>query len=48
LLEVPGQGHGPDADQVEKLRKLYARATKRSARKSGTKARRPATRGTRG
>jgi deoxyribonuclease-4 len=48
LLEVPGQGHGPDADEVEKLRKLYARATKRSARKSGTKARRPAARGTRG
>jgi deoxyribonuclease-4 len=48
LLEVPGAGHGPDADQVEKLKKLYARATKRSARKYGTKGRRPAARGTRG
>jgi deoxyribonuclease IV len=49
LLEVPGAGHGPDADQVQKLKKLYARATKkRSGRKSGTKARRPAARGTRG
>jgi deoxyribonuclease-4 len=35
LLEVPGRdGHGPDAEQMEKLRKLYAKATKRgSARK---------------
>jgi len=50
LLEVPGtDGHGPDAEQVKKLKALYARATKReSARKSGTKARRPVTRGTRG
>jgi deoxyribonuclease IV len=48
LLEVPGEGHGPDAEQVRKLKELYARATKRSARKSGTKARRPAARGTRG
>jgi deoxyribonuclease-4 len=50
LLEVPGvSGHGPDAEQVKKLKKLYARATKRGAgRRSGTKARRPAARGTRG
>jgi deoxyribonuclease-4 len=48
LLEVPGEGHGPDAEQLRKLKELYARATKRSARKSGTKARRPAARGTRG
>jgi deoxyribonuclease IV len=49
LLEVPGAGHGPDADQVQKLKKLYTRATrKRSGRRSGTKARRPAARGTRG
>jgi len=50
LLEVPGaDGHGPDAEQMEKLRKLYAKATKmRSARKSGSSARRPAARGTRG
>ncbi len=49
LLEVPGRdGHGPDAEQMEKLRALYARATKRSARSRGTKARRPAARGTRG
>jgi deoxyribonuclease IV len=32
LLEVPGtDGHGPDAEQMKKLRKLYARATRRSA-----------------
>jgi deoxyribonuclease-4 len=49
LLEVPGtDGHGPDAEQMEKLRKLHAKATKRSARSRGTKARRPAARGTRG
>jgi deoxyribonuclease IV len=49
LLEVPGtDGHGPDADQLAKLRALHARATKRSGRRSGTKARRPAARGTRG
>jgi deoxyribonuclease-4 len=50
LLEVPGaSGHGPDAEQMKKLRALYARATKRgSGRRSGTKARRPAARGTRG
>jgi len=49
LLEVPGSGHGPDAEQMKKLRELYARARKkRSARTRGTKARRPATRGTRG
>jgi deoxyribonuclease IV len=29
LLEVPGaDGHGPDAEQMTKLRKLYAKATK--------------------
>jgi deoxyribonuclease-4 len=33
LLEVPGAGHGPDAEQMQKLRKLHAKATKRSARK---------------
>jgi deoxyribonuclease-4 len=49
LLEVPGtSGHGPDAEQMEKLRALYKKATKRSARSRGTKARRPAARGTRG
>jgi deoxyribonuclease-4 len=49
LLEVPGRdGHGPDAEQMEKLRALYEKATKRSARSRGTKARRPAARGTRG
>ena len=51
LLEVPGtDGHGPDADQVEKLKALYSRATKKrgSGRKSGKTARRPAARGTRG
>jgi deoxyribonuclease-4 len=50
LLEVPGTtGHGPDAEQMRKLRDLHARATKRAAaRKRGTRARRPAARGTRG
>ena len=50
LLEVPGRdGHGPDAEQMEKLRALYARATKLgSGRKPGTKARPRAARGTRG
>ena len=50
LLEVPGStGHGPDAEQMTKLRELHARATKRGGgRKRGTKARRPAARGTRG
>jgi len=49
LLEVPGSGHGPDAEQMKKLRELYGRATKkRSGRRPGTKARRPAARGTRG
>jgi deoxyribonuclease-4 len=34
LLEVPGtDGHGPDAEQMQKLRALHKRATKRSARK---------------
>jgi deoxyribonuclease IV len=49
VLEVPGKdGKGPDAEQVQKLRELYARARKRGAgRRSGTKARRPAARGTR-
>jgi deoxyribonuclease-4 len=40
FLEVPGtDGHGPDAQQVRKLKELHARATKKrragSARKSG-------------
>jgi len=48
LLEVPGDGHGPDAEQMTKLRALYEQATKRSARRSGSSARRPAARGTRG
>jgi deoxyribonuclease-4 len=36
LLEVPGaDGHGPDAEQMVRLRQLYAKATKkRSVRKS--------------
>jgi deoxyribonuclease-4 len=50
MLEVPGSdGHGPDLEQMTKLRELYARATKRrSARKPGKTAGRPAARGTRG
>ena len=42
LLEVPGKdGHGPDADQVRKLRELHARATAAAARR-----RKPARRNT--
>jgi deoxyribonuclease-4 len=49
LLEVPGtDGHGPDAEQMAKLRALHKKATRRSARKPGSSARRPAARGTRG
>jgi deoxyribonuclease-4 len=50
FLEVPGKdGHGPDAEQMKKLRALYERATKPgSARKRGTRAPRPAARGTQG
>jgi deoxyribonuclease-4 len=34
LLEVPGtDGHGPDAEQMAKLRALHKKATRRSARK---------------
>jgi deoxyribonuclease IV len=49
-LEVPGtDGHGPDKEQVKRLNALYKRATKRgSGRTRGTRARRPAARGTRG
>jgi deoxyribonuclease-4 len=31
LLEVPGRGDGPDAEQVAKLRKLHARTLRRGA-----------------
>ena len=49
LLEVPGDGHGPDAEQMKKLRALYAKATKAiRAKDRGSSARRPAARGTRG
>jgi deoxyribonuclease-4 len=49
VMEVAGrEGKGPDDEQVRKLRELHARATKRSARRRGTTARRPAARGTRG
>jgi len=54
-LEVAGKdGHGPDADEVRKLRELHARATRAkkprggSARKRGTSARQPAARKTQG
>src|SRR3954447_592615 len=54
-LEVAGKdGHGPDADEVRKLRELHARATRTkkprggSARKRETSARRPAARKTQG
>jgi deoxyribonuclease IV len=54
FLEVPGSdGHGPDAEQVRKLKELHVRATRkkprgRSARKRGKSARPRATRRTRG
>ena len=32
LLEVPGRGHGPDAEQVAKLRKLHARTLRLATR----------------
>jgi hypothetical protein len=49
-LEVPGtDGHGPDAEQIRKLKALYKRATKPgSGRRPEKTARRPAARGTRG
>jgi deoxyribonuclease IV len=53
VLEVPGSdGHGPDAAEVQKLRKLWVTARRSGsggpARKRGSSARRPAARGTRG
>jgi hypothetical protein len=55
LLEVPGKdGHGPDADEVRKLKELHARWTKRgrgsnaAARTHGKSAPRSAARRTRG
>jgi deoxyribonuclease-4 len=54
-LEVAGKdGHGPDADEIRKLKELHARATKKkpraggSARRRGTSARPQAARRTRG
>ena len=52
-LEVPGtDGHGPDAEQVRKLKALHALATKKrpaeSGRRPGTKAHRQGSRRTRG
>ncbi len=53
FLEVPGtDGHGPDAEQVRKLKELHARATKKqragSARKPGKSVPRRGARRTRG
>jgi len=53
VLEVPGAGgRGPDADEVRKAKELWSRfaggATRRSRRRRGTSARRPAARRTRG
>jgi len=56
ILEVPGKdGHGPDADEVHKLKELHGRwmKKKKSARRStarprGTKASREGSRRTRG
>jgi len=51
LLEVEGQGKGPDANEMQKLRELWEAGTtartRAPARKRGSSARRPATRGTR-
>jgi len=54
ILEVPGKdGHGPDADEVRKLKELHARwmkkksATRSAARKPGTTASRAGSRKTR-
>jgi deoxyribonuclease IV len=55
ILEVPGKdGHGPDADEVRKLKQLHARwmrkkkSARRSGPKRGTKASRAGSRRTRG
>ena len=41
VLEVPGKdGHGPDADEMQKLRDLHAQAT-RGAKRPARAARRP-------
>jgi deoxyribonuclease IV len=49
LLEVPGtDGHGPDLEQMKRLRALYKRATTRSGQKPGKRVRPRAARGTRG
>jgi deoxyribonuclease IV len=52
VLETPGaDGHGPDADDVRKLRELHARAVKKGAgrrRSRGTREKRGATPRTRG
>jgi deoxyribonuclease-4 len=51
VLEVPGKdGHGPDADEIKKTKRLHASATRSAspARKRGKSARRPATQRTRG
>jgi deoxyribonuclease IV len=55
ILEVDGKGHGPDADEVAKLKKLHAKWMKkapvrrsRSAARRGTTAARAGSRKTRG
>jgi deoxyribonuclease-4 len=51
VLEVPGAGHGPNADEVKKLRALWKRGATRSrapARRRGSSAGRRGARGTRG
>ena len=51
VLEVPGpDGHGPDAEEMAKLRGLHARATRPASpgRRRGRSARRPEARRTRG
>jgi deoxyribonuclease-4 len=51
VLEVSGKdGHGPDADEIKKTKRLHASATRSAspARKRGKSARRPAAQKTRG
>jgi deoxyribonuclease IV len=46
LLEVPGpDGHGPDADEVRKLRELHARWVRKTARRRAQRGKRRAPRG---
>jgi hypothetical protein len=48
ILEVPGKdGHGPDADEIAKLRKLHAKWMKKPPRGRSSSGRRRGTTGAR-